>query len=78
MLYFKLVCINPSDGFRTLATILLKQRIFSSNLSLVSQQLFSYNYKKVNGIDVFNNFRNFVLKYLIKGFIEFGYHTIRQ
>ena len=40
---FKLACINPSDGFQTLATSSLKHRIFSSNLSLVSQELFSNN-----------------------------------
>ena len=75
---FKLSCINLSYGFQTLATNGLKQRILSSNLSLLSQELFSNDYKKVSGIDIFDNFRNFVSKYLFKGFEEFGYHTIRK
>ena len=66
MLYFKLACINPLDGFQTLATNGLKPMIFSSNLLLVSQELLSNGYKKVRGIDIFNNFRNFVAKYLFK------------
>ena len=55
----KVACINPSDGFQTLATNDLKPWIFSSNLLLVSQELFSNDYKKARGIDIFNNFRNF-------------------
>ena len=66
MLYFKLACINPLDGFQTLATNGLKPMIFSSNLLLVSQELLSNGYKKVRGIDIFSNFRNFVAKYLFK------------
>ena len=66
ILYFNLACINPSDGFQTLATNSLKPRIFSSNLLSVSQELFSNDYKKVSGINIFSNFRNFVAKYLFK------------
>ena len=66
ILYFKFACINPADGFRTLATNGLKPRIFSSDLLLVSQELFSNGYKKVSGIDVFSNLRNFVAKHLFK------------
>ena len=66
ILYFKLACINPSDRFQILATNGLKPRIFSSSLLLVSQELFSNDYKKVSGIDIFNNFRNFAAKYLFK------------
>ena len=65
-LFFKFACINPADGFQTLATNGLRPRIFSSDLLLVSQELFSNGYKKVNGIDVFSNLRNFVAKYLFK------------
>ena len=70
ILYFRSVYINPLGEFQTLATNVLKQRIFSSNLSLVSEKLFSNTYKKVSVIDIFNNFRNFVSKYLFEGFEE--------
>ena len=66
ILYFKLACFNPSDRFHTLATNGLKPRIFSSNLLLVSQELFSNDYKKVCDINIFGNFRNFIAKYLFK------------
>ena len=46
ILYFNLDCINLSDGFQTLATNSSKPRVFSSNLLLVSQELFSDDYKK--------------------------------
>ena len=65
ILYFNLACIWI-DGFQTLATNSLKPRIFSSNLLSVSQELFSNDYKKVSGINIFSNFRNFVAKYLFK------------
>ena len=63
---FKLACINPLDGFQTLAINGLKPRIFSSNLILVSQELFSNDYKKVSGINIFKTFWSFVVKYLFK------------
>ena len=75
---FKLTCINPSDGIQTLATNGLKQKIFNSNLSLVSQELFSNDYKKISGMIFSITFEIIFSKYLFKGFIEFGYHTIRQ
>ena len=59
ILYFNLECINSSDGFQTLAISGSKPRIFNSNLLLVSQKLFSNDYKKVCDIDIFGNFRNF-------------------
>ena len=65
ILYFKLACINPLDGFQTLAINGLKPRIFSSNLILVSQELFSNDYKKVSGINIFKTW-SFVVKYLFK------------
>ena len=46
ILYCSLACINPLDGFETLATKGLKPRIFSSNFLLVSQEFFSNDYKK--------------------------------
>ena len=46
ILYFNLDCINPSDGFQTLTNNSSKPGAFSSNLLLVSQELFSDNYKK--------------------------------
>ena len=58
ILYSKLACINPSDGFQTLTTDGLKTRIFSSNLLLVSQELFSNNYEKVSGVDISVTFKN--------------------
>ena len=60
ILNFNLDCINPSDGFQTLATNGSKPRIFSSNFLLVSQELFS------SDVDIFGNFRNLVSKYLFK------------
>ena len=53
ILYFKLTCINPLDGFQIVANNGLKPRIFSSNLLLVPQELFSNDYKKVSGIRYF-------------------------
>ena len=50
--FLKLTCINPSDGFQTFATNSIKPRTFSSNLLLISEELFSNDYKKVNGIDI--------------------------
>ena len=47
-------------------------------MALISQELFSNDYKKVSGIDIFSKFQNFVSKYLFKEFVEFGYHAIRQ
>ena len=47
MLYFNLDCINRSDALQTLATNGSKLKIFSSNLLLVSQELFSNDNKKV-------------------------------
>ena len=66
ILSLNLECINPSDGFQTLATNGSKPMIFSSNLLLVSQELFSNDYKKVCDINIFGNFRNFIAKYLFK------------
>ena len=66
ILYLNLECINPSDGFQTLATNGSKPMIFSSNLLLVSQELFSNDYKKVYDIDIFGNFQSFVAKFLFK------------
>ena len=64
------------DGFQTLATNSLK--LSSSNLLLVSQELFRKDCKKVSGIDISSNFRNFVTKKFIQEFLEFGYHTRRH
>ena len=64
MLYFNLDCINRSDALQTLATNGSKLKIFSSNLLLVSQELFSNDNKKVWDIDIFVNFRNLAAKYL--------------
>ena len=64
ILYFNLDCINFSDALQTLATNGSKLKIFSSNLLLVSQELFSNDYKKVWDIDIFGNFRNLAAKYL--------------
>ena len=47
-------------------SLTLKPRIFSSNMLLVSEELFSNDYKKVSSIDIFSNFRNFGAKYLFK------------
>ena len=66
ILYVKLACKNPLDGFSTLATNGLKPRNFSLSLLLVSQELFTNTYKKRSGIDIFSIFRNFVAKYLFK------------
>ena len=53
-------------GFQTLATNGLNPSVFSSNLLLASQELFSNNYKKLSGIDIFSNSQKFVAKYLFK------------
>ena len=67
-----------AGGFQTLATNGLKQRIFSSDLLYVSQELFYNTYRKVISIDIFKNLRNFVSKCLFQGFIEQGYYKIGQ
>ena len=56
----KLACVNPSEGFKTLATNGLKQSNF------LFKELFSNDYKKISNIDIFDNFRNFVSKFLSK------------
>ena len=76
--YFKLVCINRSNRLQTSATNGLKQRTFSSNLSLGSQELFSNDYRKVSGIDIFCDIQNFVSQCLFKGFVEYRCYTIRR
>ena len=66
ILYVNLEWINPSEGLQILATNGSKPMIFNSNLLLVSQELFSNDYKKVYDIDIFGNFRSFVAKFLFK------------
>ena len=66
ILIFKLVWINPLVGSQTLTTNGLHPSVFSSNLLLAPQELFSNNYKKVSGIDIFSNSQKFVAKYLFK------------
>ena len=78
ILYFKLVCINSLDGFQSLATNGFKQRIFSSNLSLVYLELFSDGYKK-EAVSIFLVTSKILSKNTYsKAFVEHGYHTIRQ
>ena len=43
-----------------------KPMLFSTNLLLVSQELFSKDYKKVYDIDIFGNFRSFVATFSFK------------
>ena len=52
--------------------------IFSSHLSLASQEWLHNIHKKVSGFDIFNNFQSFVSKWLFTGFVEYGYHKVRQ
>ena len=66
IIIFKLVWINPLGGFQTLATNGLNPSVFSSNLLLASQELFSNNYKNLSGIDICSNSQKFVAKYLFK------------